>query len=289
MKSMTGYGVSRWKTDDCYIEVVVQSYNNKHFESRLQMPPFYASLEGELRKVLQKNFARGFISLLVTRNSLWKARQTTMQWNKKQALKWKAIYNQMALAMKMKNNLDLLHLSQQPGVLEVLSSSSALSLKEKNKLKALVHKSIELCKKERDREGTALKRDFQKNLKQLSMSLQKVKSHSAGQSKRVYKNIKDKITAITDDKKTRLEVIGALISRMDTSEEISRMIEHIQAFRALVSTEGVIGKNMSFYLQEMVREVNTIGSKSQDFKLTQEVVQAKGIIEKMREQVQNIE
>ena len=140
---------------------------------------------------------------------------------------------------------------------------------KKNKLKTLIRKAIEVCNKERVREGAAIKKDFQIHLKKLSLSIKKIKAHSVRQSKKARKNIEDKIDSIDfiKEKKTVYEVTGALINRMDTSEEISRMEEHIQAFCSLVVSNGVIGKKMSFYLQEMVREVNTIGSKSQDFKL----------------------
>ena len=291
MKSMTGYGISRWKSNDCYIEVVVQSYNSKNFESRVQIPPFYSSLEGELRKELQKKFSRGFISLLVNRSPSWPVKQTMVQWNKKQALKWRALYNKMASALKIKNNLDLVTLAQQTGVMEVLSQPALVSSKEKSQLKALMRKAIDLCDKERVREGLALKKDFQKNIKQLSLCLQRIKSHSLRQNEKASKNIKEKIRSVdlTDEQRTIQDVTAALISRLDTSEEFSRMEEHIRVFRTLVIAKGVMGKKISFYLQEMIREVNTIGSKSQDFKLTQEVVQAKTLIERMREQVNNVE
>ena len=111
------------------------------------------------------------------------------------------------------------------------------------------------------------------------------------QNEKASKNIKEKIRSVdlTDEQRTIQDVTAALISRLDTSEEFSRMEEHIRVFRTLVIAKGVMGKKISFYLQEMIREVNTIGSKSQDFKLTQEVVQAKTLIERMREQVNNVE
>ena len=318
---MTGYGVSCWKTKDCYIEVIVQSYNSKHFEARAQLPPFYAGMEGEFRKELQKKFQRGTVNLLITRNPSWPLKQTNIRWNKEQAIKWKALYKKMAISLKMENDLSLHILAQQPGVLEIHTQPTLVSAIEKQKLKSLFRTAINLCNKERVREGLALKHDFQKNTKQLFLSLQKIKRHSVRQSQSVRKNIKKKIDEFIDDRtllrlensnagdtssskntftsrasspesvraKMEEEVVGALINRMDIGEEISRMEEHIRAFQVLISAPGVIGKKMSFYLQEMIREMNTIGAKSQDFKLTKEVVHSKNFIEKLREQVQNVE
>jgi uncharacterized protein (TIGR00255 family) len=291
MKSMTGYGISQWKSKDCCVEVVVQSYNGKYFESRVQSPAFYNSLEGELRKELQKKFIRGFISLSITRSPLWPVKKTTVKWNKEQALKWKSLYKKMAVTLKMKYEVNLPHLAQQPGVLEVTAQPALVSVQEKNKVKVLVRRAVDLCSKEREREGKALQKDFQKNLNQLMLSLKKVKSHAVRQSKGVGKKIESKVGAIDDieGKKAIQEVTSTLINRMDINEEVSRMEEHIRAFRSLIAVKGVIGKKMSFYLQEMIREMNTVGAKAQDFKLTKEVVQIKTFIERMREQVQNIE
>ena len=120
MKSMTGYGVSQWKSDDCYIEVIVQTYNNKYFDSKIQLPPFYASLEGMLRKELQKKITRGAINISVNRSPAWPLKKTKVKWNKSQALKWKTLYKEMASSLKVKNEVGLFHLSQQQGVLEVI-------------------------------------------------------------------------------------------------------------------------------------------------------------------------
>ena len=288
MKSMTGYGISRLATRDYHIEVVVQSYNSKYFELRVHTAPFYNSLEGEFRKELQKKFHRGHVNLSITRSPSLPVKERKIQWNKKQALQWKKIYGQMAKDLKVKNNLDLLSLVSQPGVVDVISQPISISNTEKIKLRALLDKSIELCVKERVREGQALKKDFQKNLKALSISLQKVKVLSEKQNKKLLKNKASEITPVFDEKKSGYENTNSF--RMDTSEEISRMTEHIKSFRKLISSgEEVLGKKMSFYLQEMVREMNTVGSKSQDFELTKEVVQSKSTIERMREQVQNVE
>ena len=289
MKSMTGYGASRWKSKDCAIEVVVQAYNSKNFEARMQAPPFYAGLEGELRRELQKKIPRGVVNVIITRSPLWPPKSVTISWNKKQALKWRALYNQMARSLKMKNDLSLFHLSEQAGVLELGSNLSVVPAGEKLRLKTLLRSALNLCEKEKLREGLALKKDFQKNLRMLSVSIKKIRAHANRQNKMVVSGMKQKLKSLLEEQKTAGEVTNALMNRMDISEELERMEEHIKVFTNLVSSQGTMGKKMSFYLQEMVREVNTAGSKSQDFKLTKEVVQAKTLIEKMREQVQNVE
>ena len=289
---MTGYGSGFWKSEDFCVEAILQSYNHKNFETRLQLPPFYSSIEGDLRKELQKKMSRGAINLTVTRYPSWPIKKNTMRWNQKQALKWKALFNHMARSLKMKNDLGLFNLSQQPGVMEVVSVPLTLSAKEKGGVKALIRKVINLCDKEKSREGQALKKDFQKNLKQLSLCLQNIKRHEARQRKKKHKTTMAESLNLfenQEEQKNRQAMAGMLLDRLDISEEISRLKEHVQAFSSLTKSRGIMGKKMSFYLQEMIREANTIGSKSQDFKLTKAVVQAKSLIERMREQAHNIE
>ncbi len=293
MKSMTGYGSGVWKSEDFFVEAQLQSYNHKNFEVRLQISPFYTSMEGDLRKELQKKFSRGAFNLIVARQPLWPVKQSKMHWNKKQALKWKTLFNQMARSLKMKNDVGLLDLSQQPGVMELVSMPLILSTKEKAGLKALIRKVINLCDREKSREGQALKKDFQKNLRQFSLCLQNIKRHEARQRKTKHRATMAEPLNLFDnnqeEQKNRQAVAGLLLDRLDISEEISRLKAHVQAFRSLTASRGIMGKKMSFYLQEMIREANTIGSKSQDFKLTKAVVQAKSLIERMREQAHNIE
>ena len=282
---MTGCGTAHSKHKSTFIEVTAQSLNSRFLEVRFSLPPAYASLEGELRKQVQKKFRRGHIDILINRGLNHK--NTKAQWSRRQALKWKAMYKKMAAGLKMKNNIDLLHLSQQPGVISVQQHYSSVSQLEKQSLKNLLKKAIALCEKERTREGKALKQEFQKNIRALRISLKNIKTRWLKQKQKKKMMLKKQI------KKTRqlqnIEAVTSAISRIDIEEELSRLIEHIKIFQSMIISKSVIGKQMTFYLQEMIREINTIGSKSQDAGLTYEAVRAKTIIETMREQAQNVE
>lgn len=281
MKSMTGHGISQWKTKDCYIEVIVQSYNSKNLDVRIQSPPFYTSLEGDLKKIINKKISRGVVNIIINRTPLWPVKKSSMQWNKQQALKWKNLYVKMAKYFKIEYKINLLDLAKQPGVLEVVSQPCFISTTEQLKLKTLIKKALDICYAERKREGISIKKDFQKHLKKLLISIKKNKSLWNKQKKRISANIKKK--------KPLQEEKACTIHKIDINEEIIRLEEHIKVVSRLILSSGVIGKKIAFYLQEMIRESNTIGSKSQDSQLTQEVIQTKTIIERMREQIQNVE
>ena len=284
---MTGCGSARKKWEEGFLEIIVQSLNSRYMEVRFQRPSFYAGLESSLRQIVQKQFTRGNIDVLINRDPSQPLKQTIAHWDKKQALKWQAIYKKMANTLNLKDNLDLMSLSRQAGVLNVKSLSPGPSIKETKILKTLLKQALNLCEKERKREGQALKKEFQKNLKALEKCFKSIKVFSRRQ--------KNKVKSLHDFKQNpgldfmEGEKASAWLSRLDVDEEIARMKEHIKTFKSLILSKKAVGKQMTFYLQEMIREVNTIGSKSQSAGLTQKVVLAKTLIETLREQAQNVE
>ncbi len=286
---MTGHGVAYSQQKDRFVEIVVRALNGRFLEIRFQMSDFYSSMEGELRKKVQKKFTRGNIDILINRKPAQPGVKTKLKWNYKQALVWKAFYKKMAFALKLQNNLDLLSLSRQPGVLDIQSVTPSLSTQEKQIIKNLLQKAINLCDKEKSREGLALKKEFQKNLTTLSHCLQLIKRISNKQKREKKKQLKRNLSSDVSTQQQSANEAVVMLSRVDIEEELSRLVEHIRIFRTLITKKSIMGKQMNFYLQEMIREINTIGSKSQEVRLTREVVNAKTLIETMREQVQNVE
>ena len=287
---MTGYGISQARIDKGYIEVVIQSFNNKYLDIRYQVPSIYNSLKGEAKTLLDPIFQRGHIEISVTRNPLWPQKQTTVSWNRPQALMWKKIYQDMSKALKMRNNLDLLSLSSQPGVLQTISEPSFVPSQEKQILKKLLLKAAQMCDRERVREGQSIKKDFQKNIKELNTCLKNIKEFNRKKIQQSQSLLKKKFKKKSSkDQQKALDETAEDFMKQDIGEELSRLKEHIRAFQSLFSSSLPTGKKMSFYLQEMIREINTIGSKSQHFQLANQVVNGKSLIEKIREQVQNVE
>ena len=286
---MTGYGVAQARNSDSYIEVIVQSFNNKYLDVRYQFPPIYNSMRKECKRLLNAIFNRGYIEVLVIRNPLWPQQEMKVGWNRDQAVKWKRIYEDMAKKLNLKNNLDLMSLSAKTGVLQTVSMPSFLSDQERKVFQKLLLKAAHMCDKERRREGQFLKKDFQKNLEELTSCLKYIRVFDEEKNKQTKISLKKKLRKKGNNHQKVLDETAESLMRQDIGEELSRLKEHIRVFRSLFSLAAPVGKKMSFYLQEMVREINTVGSKSQYFQLINQVVQAKSLIEKMREQVQNVE
>ena len=285
---MTGYGAAKKCFADTTIDITIQSFNNKFLEVYTQVPSVYASMESSIKKYVKNMCHRGSVKITINRQPAYPVQISKITWNKQQADKWIQLYRTMARELKLSNTLDLASLIDKPGVLNY-NKNAILSSLEKQYFIQLVKKALQICDAEKKREGIALKKIFHSNLKQLTRSLKAIKHYANQQKKKIQKNLLNKshIEAYTNN--SIAQDTSTLINRLDISEEIARMKEHIKVCSSLLRSKHAVGKKMNFYLQEMIREMNTIGSKSQYFKLIHETVSAKSYIEIMREQVQNVE
>ncbi|MBO9666417.1 MAG: DUF1732 domain-containing protein, partial [Bdellovibrio sp.] len=149
------------------------------------------------------------------------------------------------------------------------------------------------CNKERVREGKALRKDLEKLLSSLDKQIKVISDLRNEANSQLQEKYETKIRARlkgNDIDPSRLsQEIVIQLEKADINEELSRLSEHIKNYRQLVGSQQAEGKKLDFYTQELLREVNTIGSKSQVAKITQSVVEAKTLIERLREQVQNVQ
>ena len=153
-------------------------------------------------------------------------------------------------------------------------------------------KALASCLKERKREGVALKKDLNHQLQEITKvisRMQKLRTAANNELKKRFNSKLEKWQNLNYDPQRLAQELTINLDKVDINEEMSRLKEHIRSCKALIAGADGRGKKLDFYSQELLREVNTIGSKSQVSKLTEEVVNAKSIIERFREQVQNIE
>ncbi len=198
--------------------------------------------------------------------------------------------------LRLNDHIRLEQISKQPEVIQ-FEESDAISPQELISLKKTFDAALKKFDIERIREGLALKKDLQKNLKELQKHLAKISKLRDEANKALLEKFEAKIKSrlpkelagsAMDPQRISQEIVIQL-EKADINEEITRLTEHIKNFEKLVEMQVVEGKKLDFYTQELLREVNTIGSKSQVSGITESVVDAKTIIERIREQVQNIE
>jgi uncharacterized protein (TIGR00255 family) len=296
MKSMTGFGNFRTQNNEVSIEVSIRAVNGRFLETRFHLPRGYFPFEAELKKKFSQLVIRGTVDVYIAR----KVKATTsigkVVINTKLAQEYVKAFKKLSSDLRINENIRLEQISKQPDVIQIEENES-LSPNEVNLLKKTFEAALKKFDIERVREGVALKKDLQKNLKDLQKHIQKVSKLREEANKLLLERFESKVKArlpkevagqMMDPQRISQEIVIQL-EKADINEELTRLAEHIKNFDKLVELPIVEGKKLDFYTQELLREVNTIGSKSQVAGITEAVVEAKTLIERIREQVQNIE
>jgi uncharacterized protein (TIGR00255 family) len=295
MNSMTGYGSSRLKNHRLEIETHVKSVNGRFLEIRFHLPKEYSPYENDFRKIFTPGWARGTVDVYVHRRVLGGTGLPPVQLRTDHALYWLKRLRRLAKELDLKAEVSLPNVLQMPMVLESTDRSSLLA----GELKFVAQEiqcAADECQRVRAREGSVLKKELQAQMKNLQACVPQLEEWRAEAFKNTQERLKSRLSSPETEglDKSRLALeIALILDKMDIREEIVRLKEHVAACRDLITestgADKSRGKKLDFYGQELLREVNTIGSKSQLASLTKVVISAKSIIENFREQVQNIE
>ncbi len=289
MKSMTGYGKSEARTKYGKLVVETRSENHRFLDIKFQLPDSTLSIENQLSEAVKNLILRGKIRVTV---SLEGTKNNSFALN-------------LDLAKKSKNNIE--KLKKELGIKEETRLEHFLMIKEifsaeakhtlsKNETADIVKTVLQAIKKLDDArisEGKKLERDMQQRLKIIERLTTKIKSKRKDFLKNTSLKLKERIQKILEDTKIDEERLyqetAFLAERSDITEELVRLKAHIDKFREVSRKKGSIGKELDFLLQEMNREAGTISAKSKDAEISHFIIDLRSEMEKIREQVQNIE
>lgn len=292
MKSMTCYGYASQKTDFGLIEVSIKSVNGRFLEIRTNLPSEYLKLENDIKKRSSPILRRGSVSVFISRKKDPLKEHIQVSVKKDLAKKWTKAFDELSKELKIKSEVSMDTIAHIPNLF-VINEDVVVTPKEVKTLNTLLEKALQSCLKEKTREGEALQKEVLGYLEALDKNLKIIRDHATKQIQTLKKQHADKSKVLkgddlVSDQRLAQEIVSQM-DRMDISEEIFRFKEHLKSIKKLIGSKDLIGKKLDFYTQELLREMNTIGSKSQMFKITQSVVDSKSIIERIREQSQNIE
>ncbi len=271
--------------------VEVRSINHRFFEFSLRVPPVLADFESEIRDKVQQQIRRGKVSVSISRNG-------EEERPKEISLNESAIKVYMAALAKLKKRFkaggeisssDLLKL---PGVFTV-------RMPEENprqiwaRIEKLLRQAVDKTLTAKELEGKQLAKDIQQRLAGITKAVAKIEGLAKDQPARLEKRLAERMAVLLGDKgmdPERLHREAALLAeRTDITEEVVRLRSHLELFGKRLQGTGEVGRELDFLCQEINREINTMGSKAQLFDISREVVFLKGELEKIREQIQNIE
>lgn len=292
MKSMTGYGNSRSASKDVEVEVSIRAVNGRFLETRFHLPREFVAFENDLKKILGSHLLRGTVDVFVARKVKSSAHRAQVHVNAALAKKYMGAYKHLSKELGLTYQAHLEVFARLPDVIKVEESYEILP-HEEQVLKKAFTEACKNCDRERVREGKALRKDLEHLLQSLEKQIKIITSLRGEANVQLQEKFEQKIRSRLkgndfDPNRLSQEIVIQL-ERADINEELTRLGEHVKNYRQMIQSPSAEGKKLDFYTQELLREVNTIGSKSQVAKITQSVVEAKTLIERLREQVQNVQ
>ena len=289
VKSMTGFGAAAVR-DDCFrVSVELSSINRKQLDVSLRLPSQFAGAEPQLQKLISQQVSRGRIYGAFTVES---SGGGDAEIDVKRAEEIVARLRRLAKKLKLADDLSAGALLQIPGLLKAPADAQ-----NQEKVFPLFEKAMSAALKKlnamRVEEGRALEEDFCARLITLESIRKKIEARAPSVASAYRKKLfdgleKSGLKSFADDERVVKE-IALFAERSDISEETVRLSSHIQQFKKLMRANEPSGRSLDFLAQEMFREINTIGSKANDLKITELVVMFKTELERVREQIQNVE
>ena len=293
MKSMTGYGRGDSSAKGVQLAVEISSVNRRQVEVAVSLPNELDSLEADLRKIVLASVARGRVSGRVTLQRPSGKANHSILINEAQAEAYKKALAKLADGMGLRDDLSLETILRLPGVMEA-GEDEVDPVAMLPTLKRALGQALGQLQDMRSKEGSNLGRDLTKRL----ASLRRITKRVAKRAPKVVEHHRTRLLerlakadideADADDERFLREVVY-FTDRSDISEELTRLESHFDQVDGCLITNEPVGRKLDFLAQEMFREVNTIGSKANDSEISQEVVTLKTELEKIREQVQNVE
>ena len=291
MKSMTGYGRAKLEKDSREYIVEIKSVNHKYSDINIKLPRNLLFLEDKIRKTVLNRISRGKIDIFVTYINFGIEGKNILI-NKEIAKKYIQELEELAAENNIASGLRATEISKMPEVLNVISDDEDENLIW-GELSECLNVALDNFVSMREKEGEKIKEDLEQRLSQLSESVNEIIENSTGLIEEYVVKLRQKIKDLLDsdvvDENRLSQEIVIYSDKISTEEEITRIKSHISQFEELLKLDEPIGKKADFIIQEMNREINTIGSKSGKLEITNLVVKIKTQIEDIREQIQNIE
>ncbi|MGA3067942.1 MAG: YicC/YloC family endoribonuclease [Tepidisphaeraceae bacterium] len=290
--SMTGFGDATAERDGTHYAVEIRSLNNRYFKPVIKLPDNLSGLEPEIETLLRVGLGRGSITFILKMRT--DSAEAAYHINT-QALA--AYLDQLQKIQGLDNfvRIDLASLVSLPGVCQEPRDESDEIQRHGPTIRELATKAIAALISMRTREGQALLIDLLKHTKQISTSLAQIQKRAPFVIEDYHKKLAQRVNQLLGraelhvNQADLIKEVALFAERADISEEITRLSSHLEAFEHACNDGENPGRKLDFITQEMLREANTIASKANDASIATHIVDIKGAIDRLKEQVQNIE
>ena len=288
---MTGFGQAVGGHSPFRWVVEIRSWNHRFFECSTRLPNVLSSLDEKIRDLIHQHIKRGKITIAVSLKSK-QAESNGLVLDEKKIDSYVRAMRRIQKKYRLKDPINVSALLSVPSLFTVDHKEYTVE-HYWTSLRQVIEKAIKQLVQAKIKEGAALTNDLKKRLALIINSLDRIEAVSKTFATQHHDRLRERVLELTQEvalDSGRLEQEVALMAeRSDITEELVRLRHHLDFLKKSIAGSGEVGKKLDFIAQEIHREVNTIASKSQNFEVAEEVIQVKSELEKIREQVQNIE
>ena len=290
--SMTGYGKGDYENDLYRFKLEIKSVNHRYIDVNVKFPRQISYLEETIKKKIKEKLFRGKVDAYINLEYLGES-QTDVNIDTELAKAYYDTLNELVVELNLKDGISLNNILNIPDIIKLQKKE----LDEESILEVLtvsLDLALENISSMRKEEGKELKNDILVKLATIKSHLTIIEERSPEVVLEYKKKLNDRINELIDNEtildKDRLNSeVAFFADKASIDEEIVRLKSHIKQLELILEEDGSIGRKLDFLIQEFNREINTIGSKSSDITITMYVVELKSEVEKIREQIQNIE
>ncbi len=288
--SMTGFGSAEGPVGDGILEIELRAVNHRHLNTQLRLPSKLQDVEVELRELVRRHIHRGHVTLAAR----WTQEISTdshIALNLERAREVVAALEELKETLGLDGPIDVGFVARQPDVLTFAQRNSDEF--EGGEVRAVAEAAIEQLAAARAKEGEALCAELARLLTSIEQQLSDVERRAPERITAARDRLRAAVADLLDgrrlDEDRLAQEIALLADKLDITEEIVRLRTHLAAARDHLTSSAPVGKQLGFLGQEMLREINTIGSKGNDAMVAHAVIAMKGELEKFREQTDNLE
>jgi uncharacterized protein (TIGR00255 family) len=287
---MTGFGRSIRSHEHIKVTVEVKTVNHRFAEYHFRIPRSISNFEDKLKKKLNEYIKRGRIEVFITVEGEGLT-------NRKLSVDWNLLQDYLQYIKEIQ---DRFQIQEEVPLKDILKRDEIFSIEEQESgnecieelvLDALLE-AAQFCVNMREAEGKALQQDILSHIEKIQSTVEALRQYAPTVTLQYANRLKKRIQEYVDlqlDEARIMTEIAIFADKADINEELTRLDSHIVQFNRFLNDQEPVGRKLDFLIQEMNRETNTIGSKANDAKIAAEVVELKSLIEKIKEQIQNIE
>ncbi len=291
LKSMTGFGRASKIVDGREVTVEIKSVNHRYFEFYAKVPRVYGFLDDKMKSFISEYVKRGKVELYISVVNTLRG-DSDVAVNLPLAKKYKDALDKLSTELSIENDMTISMLSRFSDIF-VITKSEDDEDEILSAVKTVAAEAVVKYNEMRSREGEKLFDDLLLRIENIEKCLAEIEKIAPQRIQnyrtKLYDKIREVVADCDIDENRVLTEVALLSEKIAVDEETVRLASHIEQFKAFINSDEPIGRKMDFLVQELNREANTIGSKANDINISTQVVEIKSDIEKIREQIQNIE